>query len=89
VIDGFVAAATVPGVEGKTIDLGSGTLIPLRDIVNRLVAIIGMTSSPNSARCPTGRAKTQNVRHVGRCAESWTVDNAFARLRVTTNRRLV
>ena len=26
VIEGFVAAATVPGIEGKTIDLGSGTL---------------------------------------------------------------
>jgi nucleoside-diphosphate-sugar epimerase len=41
VIEGFVAAATAPGIEGKTIDLGSGTLIPLRDIVNRLVAIVG------------------------------------------------
>ena len=28
VIEGFVAAATVSGIEGKTIDFGSGTLTP-------------------------------------------------------------
>ena len=39
VIDGFVAAATRPGIEGSTIDLGSGKLVSIREIVERLVAI--------------------------------------------------
>jgi nucleoside-diphosphate-sugar epimerase len=40
VVDGFVAAVTAHGIEGKTIDFGSGTLISLRDIINRLVLIV-------------------------------------------------
>ena len=57
VIDGFVAAATVPGIEGKTIDLGSGTLVPVRDIVGRLVAIVGNGIEPEFGALPTGRVK--------------------------------
>ena len=52
VIDGFVAAATVPGIEGKTIDLGSGTLVPVRDIVGRLVAIVGNGIEPEFGALP-------------------------------------
>ena len=52
VIEGFVAAATVPGIEGKTIDLGSGTLVALRDIVNRLVAIVGNDIEPEFGALP-------------------------------------
>ena len=52
VIEGFVAAATVPGIEGKTIDLGSGTLVTLRDIVNRLVAIVGNDIEPEFGALP-------------------------------------
>ena len=31
-IDGFAAAAITPGIEGATIDLGSGTLTPTNDL---------------------------------------------------------
>jgi UDP-glucose 4-epimerase len=52
VIEGFVAAATVPGIEGMTIDLGSGSLVALRDIVNRLVAIVGNDIEPEFGALP-------------------------------------
>ena len=52
VIEGFVAAATVSGIEGKTIDLGSDTLTPLRDIVKRLVAIVGDDIEPEFGALP-------------------------------------
>jgi nucleoside-diphosphate-sugar epimerase len=41
VIDGYVSAALVPGIEGATIDLGSGSLVAIRAIVARLVALVG------------------------------------------------
>lgn len=41
IIDAFVAAATRPGIEGMTIDLGTGRLVPMTDIVDRLVTLVG------------------------------------------------
>lgn len=52
VIDGFVAAATIPGIEGKTIDLGSGYLVPMTDVVNRLVMIVGTDVRPEFGALP-------------------------------------
>ncbi len=36
VVDGLIAAAQAPNIEGHTIDLGSGTLTPIRTIVQQL-----------------------------------------------------
>lgn len=36
VVDGLIAAAQAPSVEGRTIDLGSGTLVSIRTIVQQL-----------------------------------------------------
>jgi UDP-glucose 4-epimerase len=52
VIEGFVAAATVPGIEGETLDLGSGTLVPMGDIVDRLVRIVGKDIKPEFGALP-------------------------------------
>jgi len=41
VVEGFVAAATAPGIEGETIDLGTGTLVPMRSVVERIAGILG------------------------------------------------
>jgi nucleoside-diphosphate-sugar epimerase len=41
VVDGYVAAALSPAVDGSTIDLGSGELESVRSIVERLTAIVG------------------------------------------------
>jgi len=46
VIDGFIAAAQAPRVEGCTIDLGSGVLVPIRTVVDQLVELIGAGVEP-------------------------------------------
>ena len=46
VVDGFLAAATAGSVEGKTVDLGSGSLIPVRTLVEQLVRLINPRIEP-------------------------------------------
>jgi nucleoside-diphosphate-sugar epimerase len=41
VIEGLLLAATVPGIEGMTFDLGSGTLTSVRRVVDLLVQAVG------------------------------------------------
>ncbi|MDW6021586.1 NAD(P)-dependent oxidoreductase [Mesorhizobium sp. BAC0120] len=52
VIDAFVSAATAPGIEGTTIDLGSGSLVTIRGIVERLTAIVGSDAKPMFGAVP-------------------------------------
>jgi nucleoside-diphosphate-sugar epimerase len=40
IVDGYLAAAVAKGAEGSTIDLGSGELISVRGIVERLVEMV-------------------------------------------------
>jgi nucleoside-diphosphate-sugar epimerase len=46
VIDGFIQAATRTGIDGAVIDLGTGSLTSLRDVVNTIVRIIEPTIEP-------------------------------------------
>jgi UDP-glucose 4-epimerase len=46
VIEGLVTAATATGVEGATLDLGSGTLVTIRDAVETIARIIRPAVSP-------------------------------------------
>lgn len=52
VIDGFVAAGTAPAIEGATIDLGSGQLTRMSDLVGRLVRISGSKIEPEFGALP-------------------------------------
>jgi UDP-glucose 4-epimerase len=52
VIEGFVAAATTPGIEGKTIDLGTGSLVPMTQIVDNLFTIVGHDVTPQFGALP-------------------------------------
>jgi len=45
-VDGLLAVSQVPGIEGHTIDIGSGTLIPVRVVVQHLVELTGGRSQP-------------------------------------------
>ena len=45
-IDGLLAAAQVPELEGRTIDLGSGTLVPIRAVVQHIVNLVGARAEP-------------------------------------------
>jgi len=46
VVEAFVAAAVAEGVEGRTIDVGSGELVTVRSVVERLVALIRPSVAP-------------------------------------------
>src|SRR5262249_62307571 len=46
VIEGFLAAAITPRIEGKSIDLGTGSLVSVRGVVDRLVKITGAKVKP-------------------------------------------
>ena len=40
VVEGFLSAAAAPGIEGSTLDIGSGRLVAIREIVERLQKIV-------------------------------------------------
>jgi UDP-glucose 4-epimerase len=46
VIEGMIAAALVPGIEGETFDLGSGELVSIRSVIEKLTAIVGSRAQP-------------------------------------------
>jgi nucleoside-diphosphate-sugar epimerase len=46
VIEGFLAAALAPKVEGGTFDLGSGSLVTVRELVDQVVEIMGSPIKP-------------------------------------------
>jgi UDP-glucose 4-epimerase len=46
VVDGLLAAALAPNVEGQTVDLGSGALIPIHEVVRQLVTLVGARVAP-------------------------------------------
>jgi UDP-glucose 4-epimerase len=52
VIDGLLRAATARSAEGRTIDLGSGTALPVRTIVDRLVELIDPSITPRFGALP-------------------------------------
>jgi nucleoside-diphosphate-sugar epimerase len=52
VVDGFLALAQQPGLEGSTIDLGSGALVSIREIVQQVVSIMGGRKGPEFGALP-------------------------------------
>jgi nucleoside-diphosphate-sugar epimerase len=46
VTEGFLAVATAPDVEGQTIDLGSGVLVPIRVVVDHIVELMESEAAP-------------------------------------------
>ncbi|MGE0646108.1 MAG: NAD-dependent epimerase/dehydratase family protein [Nitrospira sp.] len=46
VIDGFMAAAEMPGIEGSTVDLGTGQLVSVESMVRQIVEIMGVKIEP-------------------------------------------
>jgi UDP-glucose 4-epimerase len=47
VVDAFLAAAVTPGTEGRSLDVGSGELTPVRKIVEELVRLVNPSISPH------------------------------------------
>jgi UDP-glucose 4-epimerase len=67
VVDGFLALAQAADVDGETLDLGSGSLVPIRGIVQRLAMVIGngvnaeFGALPDRRLEPTRLAKTADT----------------------------
>ena len=52
VIEAFVQAAVRPGIEGRTLDLGWGTAVSIRDVVSRLVRLVVPSITPHYGAHP-------------------------------------
>jgi nucleoside-diphosphate-sugar epimerase len=52
VVEGLLRAALVPGIEGSSFDLGTGLLLSVRQIVERIAAIIGPSIEPAFGALP-------------------------------------
>jgi len=70
VIEGMIAAALVPGIEGSTFDLGSGELVPIRTVVEKLVEITGASAAPRFGALPDRPMERVRVADTGPAAES-------------------
>lgn len=46
VVEGLLATAQVPDLEGCTVDLGSGTLVPIHAVVQQIVKLVGSQVEP-------------------------------------------
>jgi UDP-glucose 4-epimerase len=55
VIEGFLALATTGGIDGESLDLGTGQATPVRDVVERIFAL----TASRSAGLTTGRGRPQ------------------------------
>lgn len=44
VVDGLIRLAAAPGLEGRTLDLGSGELVPVRDVVERIARLMNSSA---------------------------------------------
>jgi len=71
VIRGLLLAAEQPGLEGAELDLGSGRLVSVRDVIERLVRLTGSTARPAFGALPDRPFEVERVAEAGA---------AFARL---------
>jgi len=65
VVDGFVAAAGVDGIEGQTLDIGSGELVPVRAVVEQLVELINPAIHPRFGALAERALECEPVADVG------------------------
>jgi UDP-glucose 4-epimerase len=65
VVEAFVQAAWRPGLEGLTLDVGSGTAMPIRDVADRLVSLIAPDLTPRYGAPADGPAPVARVADVG------------------------
>jgi nucleoside-diphosphate-sugar epimerase len=61
VVRGLLAAAQVQGIEGSTVDLGSGTLVPVRRIVQHLVDLTSSELDPRFGALPDRPAEQKRA----------------------------
>jgi UDP-glucose 4-epimerase len=52
VVEGLLRAAITPGIEGCSFDLGSGSLVSVREIAERIAELVGASIEPNFGALP-------------------------------------
>jgi len=68
VITGFIAAATAPGIEGQTFDLGTGALLSMRSFVEHLVGVMGTSIAPQFGALPDRPAENERAADIATAA---------------------
>jgi UDP-glucose 4-epimerase len=66
VVEGFLAIASTPGIEGQSVDLGSGQLISTRDLVLKIAALIGGAAAPQFGALPDRPLEPRRTANVAR-----------------------
>jgi UDP-glucose 4-epimerase len=69
VIDGMLSAAVTPGVQGCSFDLGSGTLVSIRDLVLQVAEIIGNNVVPQFGALPDRPSEKVRIANVAESSE--------------------
>jgi UDP-glucose 4-epimerase len=61
VVDAFLAAAVTPGAEGASLDIGSGELVRVREVVARLRRLVGGDAEPSFGVLPDRKLERVRV----------------------------
>jgi nucleoside-diphosphate-sugar epimerase len=61
VVEGLLNVAAASGLEGATIEIGSGILVPIREIVERLERIVNIGSRASFGRIPVRPLETLRI----------------------------
>lgn len=69
VVDAFVSAALAEKAEGRTVDIGSGTSVTVREVVERLAARVNVGVEPIFGAIPDRSLETSNVADIQRTEE--------------------
>ena len=88
VIDGFLLAATAPNIDGRTIELGSGALVSISDIVDQLIALTGTNIKPLFGVLPDRPGEQERAADTATASEllGWRATTALTSgLRQTVN----
>lgn len=85
VVEGLVRAAVVSGIDGEVIDLGSGRGSELREIMERIVSLVGANLRPSYGAVPDRPEEPEEVaswegalRLLGWRARTWLEDGLAA-----------
>jgi UDP-glucose 4-epimerase len=80
IVDAFVAAVHAPGLEGLSLDLGTGTLTTVRAVVEEVVAIIGTGINPAFGALPDRPAENEIAAVTAPAADrlGWTATTSLA-----------
>jgi nucleoside-diphosphate-sugar epimerase len=59
VVQAYLRALTAPGVDGATIDVGSGNLVSVRAVVEQIAGIVGGAAKPKFGVLPDRPAENE------------------------------